>query len=335
MSNIVNEIIQRAKSNKKTIVLPEGNETRIQRAAVTVQKNNIANVILIGNFDEIKTALGDDAECGIVILDPKTYEKVDSFSKEFYEMRKSKGLTLEKADYLIKNDPLYFGSMLLNKGLADGMVAGSINSTGSVLRAGLQIVKTAKNIKTVSSIFVMVLPENSSYQHKVMVFGDCAVNPTPNAQQLAEIAYASINSAKLIAEIEKPNVALLSYSTKGSANTDDAKRVQEAVEILSQMGVENCNIDGELQVDAALVPAVQRLKAPGSSVNGEANVLIFPDLQSGNIGYKLVERLAGAMAIGPICQGFAKPINDLSRGCSEDDVVAVVAITALQAQVER
>lgn len=237
---------------------------------------------------------------------------------------------MEEAKKLTKNRQ-YFATLMLKAGDADGLVSGSETSTGDVLRPGLQIIKAKPGISCISSCFLMLLPENSAYgENGVMIFGDCAVNINPNAKELAEIAIASVDTAKKIADIAIPKVAMLSFSTKGSAKHEYAEKVIEATKIFKEKQPKIA-VDGELQVDAALVPSVSQLKAPGSSIGGKANILIFPDLQAGNIGYKLVQRLAGAEAIGPICQGFAKPINDLSRGCSWQDIVAVVAMTSLQA----
>ncbi|NLL56610.1 MAG: phosphate acetyltransferase [Clostridiales bacterium] len=320
-------VFKRAKTCDKHIVLAEGEELRIINAAKEIVKRDIARITLIGDAKIIESKAGKLKN--INIINPHTCEKTADYINLLYETRKAKGLTLEQAERLALN-PLYFATLMLKNGDADGMVAGSINSTGDVMRPALQIIKTKPGVNTVSSCFVMCMPEDRPGfgQNGVLVFGDCAVMPNPNAQQLADIAIASADSGVKIAGID-PKVALLSFSTKGSAKHELVDKVVEATKILKEKAP-HLVCDGELQADAALDAAVGRLKAPNSCVAGQANVLIFPDLQAGNIGYKLVQRIANAEAVGPICQGMAKPVNDLSRGCSVEDIIGVVDITALQ-----
>lgn len=321
---LLESIKEKATLANKRIVLAEGEEERIIRAAESAKK--IAKITLIGNKEVIASKCPDVNLDGVDIVDPNATD-LSEYAQLLFELRKSKGMDMEQANKLVKNN-LYLGVLMVKSDKADGMVAGAINSTGDVLRPALQIIKTAPGISTVSSCFIMIMPDGCKYGD-VMVFGDCAVNPNPNAEQLAAIAIASADSAKKIAGID-PRVAMLSFSTKGSAKHELVDKVTAATAMVKELAP-TLNVDGELQADAALVESVGQLKSPGSPVAGKANVLIFPDLQAGNIGYKLVQRLAGAEAIGPICQGFNKPVNDLSRGCSVEDVVNVVAMTALQA----
>ncbi len=329
--DFVSKMKELAKSDLRKIVLPEGNEERNLKAAQIIHAEKIAEVILVGNRSEIETnaeKFGVDIE-GITIEDPSTSERTKGYAEGLYELRKKKGVTQTMAENIVL-DPMYFATMMVKNDDAHGMVSGAVHTTGDLLRPGLQIIKTAPGISVVSSFFIMLLKDRSFGEDGQMLFADCAVNPNPNADELAAIAVATAESAKKLMKFE-PKVAMLSFSSYGSAKHELVTKVVEATKKAQEMRPD-LSIDGELQLDAAIVESVGKKKAAASPVAGKANVLVFPDLQAGNIGYKLVERLAGADAIGPICQGFAKPINDLSRGCSVEDIVNVVAITAVQAQ---
>jgi phosphate acetyltransferase len=327
--NLLETFMQKAKELKKIIVLPEGCDTRIVKAAEKITAEGIAQVILLGDIEAIKKASPEVDLSGITVIDPQTCPKRGEYAAKIYELRKAKGMTEEEA-YALSGNMLYYGVMLVYNGIADGMVGGACHSTGDLLRPALQIVKTAKGINTVSGYFVMELTDKSYGDDGLMIFADCAVNINPTAEQLADIAVASAMSAKTFLK-EEPRVAMLSFSSFGSAAHELADKVVAATRIAKEKAPQFI-IDGEIQVDAAIVEKVGLLKAPDCKLKGRANVLVFPDLNSGNIGYKLVQRLAKANAYGPICQGMAKPINDLSRGCSVEDVVAVVAMTAMQAE---
>lgn len=329
--SVLDSIKEKAKADVKHILLPEGSEERTVQAARIITDEKIAKVTLLGDEEEIKKVAEkfNVCLCGIDIINPLTDPDFEHYANGFYELRKAKGMTPEKARETIKNT-LFYACMMIKEGKADGMVSGAINTTGNTLRPGLQIIKMAKGINTISSCFIMEIPNKEYGDNGLMLFGDCAININPNPDELASIAIATANTAKTLLGMD-PKVAMLSFSTKGSAKHENVDRVTAALAKVKELAPD-LDVDGELQADAAMVPKVAALKAPGSKVAGHANVLIFPDLQAGNIGYKLVQRLAGAEAIGPICQGFAKPINDLSRGCSVDDIVSVVAITAVQAQ---
>jgi len=329
--DVLKDFKEKAASNLQTIIFAEGDDERIIRAAAEVEAEKIAKIIILAEAESIQKQAeeyGVDLS-GIEIINPEKSEYIAEFTDEFYELRKHKGIAKEEAEKIVK-DPLYFATMMIYTNKADGMVAGAANATGNVLRPAFQIVKTAEGISTVSSAIIMVLKDKSFGEDGVLVVSDCAVNPAPNSDQLAEIAITTADTTKRLLGFE-PRVAMLSFSTMGSAKHVNVDNVRNAVEI-AHKNAPHLKIDGEMQADAALVESVGSRKAPGSEIAGKANVLIFPDLQSGNIGYKLVQRLAGADAVGPILQGLAAPINDLSRGCSVDDVVNLTAITAVQAQ---
>ena len=327
----LDSIKEKAKADVKHILLPEGSEERTVQAARIITDEKIAKVTLLGDEEEIKKVAEkfNVCLCGIDIINPLTDPDFEHYANGFYELRKAKGMTPEKARETIKNT-LFYACMMIKEGKADGMVSGAINTTGNTLRPGLQIIKMAKGINTISSCFIMEIPNKEYGDNGLMLFGDCAININPNPDELASIAIATANTAKTLLGMD-PKVAMLSFSTKGSAKHENVDKVTAALAKVKELAPD-LDVDGELQADAAMVPKVAALKAPGSKVAGHANVLIFPDLQAGNIGYKLVQRLAGAEAVGPVSQGFAKPINDLSRGCSIADIVSVVAITAVQAQ---
>ncbi len=326
----IDSMFERAKAEKKTIVLPEANDIRTLTATEKILENGIANIVLIGNPDDINAAAGDLNISTATIVDPENFEKMDEYVNQFYELRKKRGMTLEKAAEMMK-DEMYFGVMMVKMGDADGMVSGAVHSTADTLRPSLQILKTAPGTKLVSSFFVMDVPNCEYGDEGVFVFGDCGLVENPNADELSEIAISSAHSFKALTGNDA-RVAMLSYSSKGSAKNELVDKVVEATRLAREKAPELA-LDGELQLDAALVPSVGNSKAPGSQVAGKANTLIFPNLDAGNIGYKLVQRLAKAEAYGPITQGIAKPVNDLSRGCKAEDIVGVVAITAVQAQI--
>lgn len=328
--SFIDVIKERAKQDKKTIVLPETGDIRTLQAAETVIAEGIADVILVGKKEEIlKKADGLDISKA-QFVDPETTDRLPAYIESLCEARKSKGLTPDDAKEILLSNPLFFGAVMVRIGDADGMVAGAVNSSANVLRAALRVVKTAPGTKIVSAFFLMVVPDCDMGANGTFIFADCGLNQNPNSEQLAAIAGSSAETFRVLVG-EEPRVAMLSHSTVGSAKHDDVTKVVEATQIAKKEYPDTL-ICGELQLDAAIVPEVAASKAPRSEVAGKANVLVFPDLDAGNIGYKLVQRLAKADAYGPVTQGIAKPVNDLSRGCNADDIVGVVAITAVQAQ---
>ena len=328
----IDEIKAKAKSCKKTIVLPESEDIRTYEAAEAILKEGTANLVLIGSEEEIAKNKGDFDITGATIVDPATYEKTDEYVATLVELRKKKGMTEEQAREILLTNYLYYGVMMVKMKDADGMVSGACHSTADTLRPCLQILKTKPGTKLVSAFFIMVVPDCEMGANGTFLFGDSGLEQNPDPEKLAAIALSSADSFRLLTEKE-PVVALLSHSTKGSAKHADVDKVVEATKIAKEQNPELA-LDGEFQLDAAIVPSVGASKAPGSEVAGKANVLVFPDLDAGNIGYKLVQRLAKAEAYGPVTQGIAKPVNDLSRGCSADDIVGVVAITAVQCQAD-
>jgi len=331
--NLIDSIIARAKSNKQRIVLPEAEEERTLRAADRVLGDDLADIILIGDEKEI---MADAEKYGLknigkaTIRNPKTDAKTEEYAALLAELRKKKGMTVEQARSLVTTNKLYFGCMIMKTDGADGQISGALSTTGDTLRPALQIIKCAPGISCVSGAMLLVTDKPEYGENGIVVVADVAVTPMPDAEQLAQIAYCTAQTAKSVAGFDDPRVAMLSFSTKGSAQHEVVDKVIEATRIAKEAHPE-LHIDGELQADAALVEKVGKSKAPGSDIAGRANVLVFPNLEVGNIGYKLVQRLGGATALGPILQGIAKPVNDLSRGCSVDDIYNLVAITACQA----
>ncbi|MBQ9641088.1 MAG: phosphate acetyltransferase [Bacteroidaceae bacterium] len=329
---LMENIIARAKANKQRIVLPESLEERTITAADMALRDGLADIILIGNREEImalaeKLGLKHIGEA--TIIDPKTSEKTEEYAQLLFQLRQKKGMTIEKAREQVL-DPLYFGCLIIKSGHADGQISGALSTTGDTLRPALQIIKCSPGITCVSGAMLLITQTPQYGEEGVLVMGDVAVTPMPDAQQLAQIAVCTAQTAKSVAGFSDPRVAMLSFSTKGSAKHEVVDKVVEATRLAKELDP-SLKIEGELQADAALVPSVGQKKAPGSEIAGHANVLVAPCLEVGNIGYKLVQRLGGADAIGPILQGIARPVNDLSRGCSVDDIYKMVAITACQA----
>ena len=326
----IDVIKEKARADKKTIVLPESEDRRVLEATATILKEGLANVVLIGNEEQIKKDAADLDIAGAIIVDPATSDKTQAYIDKLVELRQKKGMTQEQAREIMLNQRTYYGVMMVKMGDADGMVSGACHSTADTLRPSLQILKTKPGTKLVSAFFLMEVPNCEYGENGTFVFGDCGLNQNPTSEELAAIAVSSAESFKMLVGKE-PKVAMLSHSSMGSAKHADVDKVVEAVKIAKETAPE-LMLDGEVQLDAAIVPSVGASKAPNSQVAGQANVLIFPDLDAGNIGYKLVQRLAKAEAYGPMTQGIAAPVNDLSRGCSASDIVGVTAITAVQCQ---
>ena len=328
--SFINKIKNEAKKEIKTIVLPESDDLRILEATEMIIQEGFADIILIGNPDEINNIAAENNIniSKAKIINPSTYSKFSKYASDLYELRKTKGMTLDQAKDLLMNNSRYFAAMIVKEGDADGFVSGASHPTSDTLRPALQILKTAPGTKLVSAFFIMDLPDKQYGENGIFVFADCGLNEYPDAEALSEIAISSAKSFKELVG-EEPRIAMLSYSTHGSANSPLTEKVIEATKLLKEREPELI-CDGEIQLDAAIIPEVAKLKAPDSPLQGKSNILIFPDLDAGNIGYKLTQRFGHAEAYGPLCQGIAKPVNDLSRGCSSKDIVGVVAITALQ-----
>lgn len=332
MESFIESVKRRAKADKKKIVLPESMDARTYEAAEKILKEDVADLVIIGTPEEVKKYSKGYDVSKAEIIDPFTYEKTEEYINLFVELRKAKGLTYEEAKKTALGDYMYYACLMVKAGDADGVVSGACHSTANTLRPSLQIVKTKPGVKLVSAFFVMVVPDCEYGSNGTFVFADCGLEQNPDPEKLAAIASCSADSFKYLVG-DEPRVAMLSHSSKGSAKHADVDKVVAATEICKQANPD-LKVDGELQLDAAIVPSVGESKAPGSPVAGKANVLVFPDLDAGNIGYKLVQRLAKAEAYGPMTQGIAKPINDLSRGCSADDIAGVIAITCVQAQMD-
>lgn len=332
--NFIDKIKAQAKTNIKTIILPETEDVRVLKATEIIIKEKFAKVILIGNENTINNMANENNIMieGAKIVDPKTFEKSNEYVNTLFELRKAKGMTIEQAKDLVENNSRYFATMMVKCGDADGYVSGASHATADTLKPALQIIKGASGVKTVSAFFIMDMPDKEWGEDGVFIYADCGMNENPSAEQLSDIAISSEKSFKeLVNKDGIAKIAMLSYSTFGSAHSELTEKVVEATRLAKEKSPSSL-IDGEMQLDAAIIPEVAKLKAPESKVAGNANILVFPDLNAGNIGYKLTQRLGHAEAYGPLCQGLDKPVNDLSRGCSAENIAGVVAITCVQAQ---